>query len=142
MQTFLPYVDFVRSAAVLDNKRLGKQRVEVKQIYFALLSNSTSHWRNHPAVLMWKGYEVALLQYGKVICEEWKSRKFNDSLFDFFAARLIGYDEFPLPLWIGNEEFHASHRSNLLRKDLEHYRQYGWLELDDLPYYWPTKEGY
>ena len=32
MQTFLPYPDFARSAAVLDRQRLGKQRVEVLQI--------------------------------------------------------------------------------------------------------------
>lgn len=32
MQTFLPYSSFKRSAAVLDNKRLGKQRVETLQV--------------------------------------------------------------------------------------------------------------
>lgn len=32
MQTFLPYANFEASAKVLDYKRLGKQRVEAKQI--------------------------------------------------------------------------------------------------------------
>ena len=32
MQTFLPYPDFQRSAAVLDKKRCWKQVVETKQI--------------------------------------------------------------------------------------------------------------
>ena len=32
MQTFLPYPDFVKSAQCLDYRRLGKQRVEAKQI--------------------------------------------------------------------------------------------------------------
>jgi len=32
MQTFLPYSDFYKSISILDNKRLGKQRVEAKQI--------------------------------------------------------------------------------------------------------------
>ncbi len=36
MQTFLPYPDFARSAAVLDPARLGKQRVETLQILRAL----------------------------------------------------------------------------------------------------------
>ena len=36
MQTFLPYPDFAESAKVLDNKRLGKQRVECLQIMKAL----------------------------------------------------------------------------------------------------------
>ena len=33
---------------------------------------------------------------------------------------------------------HASHRSNLLRKDPEHYMQFGWTEPPDLPYVWPV----
>ena len=32
MQTFLPYSNFYKSAKVLDQKRLGKQRVEVLQL--------------------------------------------------------------------------------------------------------------
>ncbi|MFN7881952.1 MAG: pyrimidine dimer DNA glycosylase/endonuclease V, partial [bacterium] len=32
MQTFLPSPSFAESARILDNKRLGKQRVECKQI--------------------------------------------------------------------------------------------------------------
>ncbi|MGC8974405.1 MAG: pyrimidine dimer DNA glycosylase/endonuclease V, partial [Thermoproteus sp.] len=37
MQIFRPYVDWSKSARVLDNKRLGKQRVEAKQVIMALL---------------------------------------------------------------------------------------------------------
>jgi hypothetical protein len=36
MQTFLPYADFAECARVLDDKRLGKQRVECLQILKAL----------------------------------------------------------------------------------------------------------
>ena len=36
MQTFLPYPDFAKSAMCLDNKRLGKQRIECLQILKAL----------------------------------------------------------------------------------------------------------
>ena len=32
MQTFLPFADFAETAAVLDHRRLGKQRIEVLQI--------------------------------------------------------------------------------------------------------------
>ncbi len=39
MQTFLPYDSYADSAAVLDRARLGKQRVEAKQILlFACLT--------------------------------------------------------------------------------------------------------
>jgi hypothetical protein len=33
MQTFLPYSGFAQSAAALDNKRLGKQRVEARKLH-------------------------------------------------------------------------------------------------------------
>jgi hypothetical protein len=59
VQTFLPYPDFARSAAVLDDRRLGKQRVETLQILRAL-TRPDYGWRHHPAVLMWKGHEVSL----------------------------------------------------------------------------------
>ena len=36
MQTFLPYADYTRTAKCLDRQRLGKQRVECKQILNAL----------------------------------------------------------------------------------------------------------
>jgi hypothetical protein len=42
------------------------------------------------------------------------------------------------PPWLGDEAFHASHRSNLLRKNPEWYGQFGWTEPDDLPYVWPV----
>ena len=42
--------------------------------------------------------------------------------------------------WIGDERFHSSHRSNLLRKDPIYYGKYDWKETPDLPYYWPVIE--
>lgn len=36
MQTFLPYPSIIKSLRCLDNKRLGKQRVETLQILRAL----------------------------------------------------------------------------------------------------------
>jgi len=54
MQTFLPQISFKESAECLDNRRLGKQRVEAMQIMKALLLPEYG-WKNHPAVKMWKG---------------------------------------------------------------------------------------
>jgi hypothetical protein len=36
MQTFLPYKIFMKSLECLEDKRLGKQKVEAKQIYWEL----------------------------------------------------------------------------------------------------------
>lgn len=137
MQTFLPYADFVKSAECLDYKRLGKQRVEAKQILNALLGlTEKKGWINHPATKMWKGHEGALARYGLEMCKEWKKRGYVDNQEDFF--RFYSTLGNKIPAWVGNKNFHASHRSNLLRKDKQFYSKYNWVETDDLPYIWPT----
>lgn len=70
MQTFLPYPDITLSAAVLDYKRLGKQRVEAMQILNALAGLKRG-WTNHPAVRMWRGYEDGLAAYHDACISEW-----------------------------------------------------------------------
>ena len=139
MQTFLPFSSFERSANCLDYRRLGKQRVEAKQIYLAL-TEADYGWKNHPAVKMWKGYETALARYGLVICQEWKRRGYRDTLESWFFHKAYNHSlmRTPLPDWIDDEAFHASHRSNLLRKDPVWYGQFGWTEAADLPYVWPV----
>lgn len=143
MQTFLPYVSYAKSAKVLDNRRLGKQRVEVIQILNALRKPNYG-WQNHPAVKMWDGYEYALAQYGLSICAEWISRGFKDTCYDKIMDvlnELTKADFYPriYPHWLhDNDGLITSHRSNLLRKDPAHYRQF-WPDLrDDIPYFWPS----
>jgi len=130
VQTFLPYPDFHESAKVLDNKRLGKQRVEVYQI-MRVLAGLTKGWRNHPAVLMWRGYEPALYEYGREVCVEWRERGYVDNLYDKFPKASI-----ITPHWLGDMRLHISHQANLVRKNPEHYRQH-FPEVDEtLPYFW------
>lgn len=140
MQTFLPYPSVADSLMVLDWRRLGKQRGEAKQILNAIYFGGG--WANHSATRMWREYPLGLGMYGWMACEEWKSRGYNDATQPFFEEYLKSNDAFLRndiwPWWIGDEAFHASHRSNLLRKDPEHYGQFGWEEPDDLPYVWPT----
>lgn len=69
MQTFLPYPDFAESARVLDDGRLGKQRVEAYQIV-RTLDEVTRGWRHHPVVKMWRGHADALIDYGLAMCIE------------------------------------------------------------------------
>lgn len=135
MQTFLPYESFEESAACLDRMRLGKQRVECLQI-LNTLNGESSGWRNHPAVKMWDGYVEALVDYGVVICEEWINRGYKDTCYDKIVSHSWG-EEPVLPPWIGNQEFHDSHKSNLMRKLPEHYRQFFGDFDSTLPYIWP-----
>lgn len=138
MQTFLPYDDFEKSIKCLDYRRLGKQRVEARQILNTLSPDYTKKgWRNHPAVLMWRGYEEALKKYYNCCVYEWVQRGYNNTM-EYMEVGTIVY-----PLWFGDERFHNSHKSNLLRKDPVFYGSYGWGEIgSELPYFWPTKEGY
>jgi hypothetical protein len=138
VQTFLPYPDFLASARVLDNRRLGKQRVETLQILNAL-TNSSYGWQNHPAVKMWRGHTAHLVLYGLAICAEWKRRGFNDTCAEKIAAFMPSdCENAQPPRWLGNADFHASHRSNLLRKEPAHYSQWHWIDGPDLPYVWPS----
>jgi hypothetical protein len=121
---------------------LGKQRVEAKQINKALSGEYEKAWVNHPAVLMWKGYEVALCNYALCICNEWRSRGYNDNQLPYFNQerdKWVQKRGVVIPPWLTNEALFASHRSNLLRKDFSFYSQYGWTESSDLPYIWPSQ---
>lgn len=133
MQTFLPVVDFAESAKILDYRRLGKQRVEAFQILKALRDGGG--WSNHPAVKMWRGYETALQRYMNRMIDEWIARGYRNTMVGNPTADIVLPGD--MPPWIGDENFHASHRSNLLRKDPIFYGKYGWSEPADLPYIWP-----
>jgi len=145
MQTFLPYSSFTKTARALDYRRLGKQRVETKQILLALTGESTG-WRNHPATKMWDGYELVLCYYGMSMSAEWIRRGYVDNLFPWFTAKmeelLQNGDEYNgLPWFIKNEAFHRSHQSTLLRKAPEFYSEIFSDVPDNLPYIWTESEA-
>jgi hypothetical protein len=149
VQTFLPYPDFARSARALDRRRLGKQRVETIQVVRALTVPGYG-WRNHPAALMWKGYEEALGRYGLTCCEVWTGLGFGDTCATTIATdlRTAGVTAIrteaelaaagALPPWLGDEDFHRSHQSSLLRKDPDFYGPQFPGVPDDLEYVWPV----
>ena len=139
MQTFLPYQSYEQSAKCLDNRRLGKQRVEVWQIYRAS-NGETKGWANHPATKMWDDYDWQLLEYGIICCNEWIARGFNDTLRDKMIEAQTLWERGSDPWWLTETDLCLSHRSNLLRKDREHYIKYFDVSTpDDLEYVWPSK---
>ena len=119
-------------------KRLGKQRVEAYQLLLIMLDKNKKGWRNHPAFKMWDGYDMALIEYALSICKEWISRGYKDTLTEKFLDIASRSKNGSYPDWLGREDFHASHRSNLLRKNPEWYSRFGWTEPDNLPYIWPV----
>lgn len=140
MQTFLPYSDFQQSLACLDYRRLGKQRVEAYQLICVIEKRPNKQgkvsrgWGSHPAALMWHGYVDALKQYHNLSIQEWIRRGYKNNM----QLEAVP-DSILLPSWVGNAAFHASHRSNLLRKDPAYYSKFGWQESPDLPYVWPGR---
>ena len=142
MQTFLPYESFKKSASILDWRRLGKQRVEGMQIINAIEGKKRKDgkpykgWLNHPATVMWRPYVNALKYYTDVMIKEWTSRGYNNNMELYGVDELVKDDMLTFPYWLGNEEFHSSHRANLLRKDYEYYSKFGWTENPDNPYVW------
>lgn len=140
MQTFVPEQDFNKSVAVLDNKRLGKQRVETLQIMKALAGLSKG-WVNHPATRMWRGYESALMLYQTATVREWLKRGYKDTCFD--KTKAVWQEHFckgriEVPHWWGDKRVHDSHKAALVFKDPDWYNQF----YPDIPgeynYYWPV----
>lgn len=135
MQTFLPYTDFVDVARTLDNRRLGKQRVEGLQILHIIgTPGYVGGWMNHPAVHMWRGYDNALQLYINAMIDEWRRRGFHNTMQYYDLA----HKKIEMPWWLGDPRLHNSHKSNLLRKEPAYYRQFGWDVPEDLPYFWPV----
>jgi hypothetical protein len=153
MQVFLPFPDFRQSVACLDRTRLGNQ------IWREAKTLLNGGWANHPAARMWANYKPALVCYmynglQELHNKRWiKSEPFNKTVceltdlivnqysfaFDLVEARLL--PEYNPP-FIGNEDFHRSHRLNLLFKDPTHYSRFF---SDPVPttkpeYIWPIPE--
>lgn len=138
MQTFLPFKSFYESARVLDNRRLGKQRVECLQILNAL-HNPEYGWQNHPATKMWRHDKASLIHYGITICDEWIRRGFKDTCRAKIKSFMLisGITRKTTPNWV-TDDLCASHQSNLVRKFPEHYAQQFPNVPNDLPYVWPV----
>lgn len=150
MQTFLPLPSYTESAQILDTLRLGKQRVETMQIYLALTDRDYG-WQNHPAIRMWRGFDVDLLNYGIAICAEWIRRGNEDSTMRFFLKRLLEAHQAGLgvvrPAWLGDQKFHYSHQMMLISKEPFYYLQFAGnkfasiAELGEVKgYFWPNGE--
>ena len=126
MQTFLPYPNFAKSAAALDDLRLRKQILETAQVLDALRHNKG--YVHHPMTIAWRGYEEALRLYGKAILAEYRRR--GGVKYVEYEAHFGSPDpKAPLPPWVGDNAFHTGHRGHLYRKDAQKYPEYAtWAE--------------
>ncbi|AFA39517.1 hypothetical protein Pogu_1490 [Pyrobaculum oguniense TE7] len=130
MQIFRPYVDHKRSAAFLDDLRLGKQRVEARQVIMAILrkagvvQDGKRGWLSHPIVLTYynsgRPYLADLVVYFYAVVEEWKrrGRRNNIDLADLIPLikRVEGAPGTPI-----THVHEVEYRRVLLLKDPCHY---------------------
>ncbi len=141
MQTFLPYPDFVMSAQALDDRRLNKQIIEAAQILTSNISFSIGRkagWQSHPATKMWRGYNECLALYHDRCLEEWRNRGHKHK-HSYMILTIQVTANLLEPRWLGNPQFHLSHKSNLIRKYPEYYRP-KWPDVpDDIEYVWPVR---
>jgi hypothetical protein len=134
VNTFLPYADFTACAKSLDNKRLGKQRVEAMQIYNVISKNQRA-WSHHPAVLMWIGHLNALASYINEMIIEWKRRGFVNNMLMMPVVKPIRK-----PWWCGCVTFHITYQANLIRKDVLYKKQFKVpRKFIAYTYLWPSK---
>lgn len=143
---FIIKPNLLETAKLLDNKRLGKQRVEAKQIIdileeLDLTGNITKKgWSNHPALKSWIGYTNHLKVYFNIMVREWISRGFKNTMIMYnidetqyhiidciFDGKTSYYDnsqfnEFSFPFWISFPPFYMSHQASLCRKNPKHYK--------------------
>ena len=138
MQSFLTSRSYKETAQHLDTKRLQEQRVECIQIYNCVIGQRLDvitdeikgpavGYMNHPAVRMWRSYPHALLLYAWYISRECDARGINDHrAVRYFFERRMDRHPFIIPHWWADEHKRDriiyTHRCNLIRKDVSHYR--------------------
>jgi hypothetical protein len=69
-------------------------------------------YRNHPVVKKWRDHINALTLYYNYALDEWISHGYKNRM-----EKMPIHGRIVFPKWVGNEKFHATHRSNLLRND-------------------------
>lgn len=132
MQTWLPYDDLLTSAHALDLTNLAQQRIHCLQLLSSLRAKQ-GPYHNHPCSVMWKGYDIALENYGFCILEAYKNHGLK-SAFEF------KYNEFAtLPPWFGDQRLHSAHRATLLSRNNLWYPRFKWKEEARYTEYWPME---
>ena len=107
----------LETARILDKRRLNKQIIECNQILNALRGKKT--WRNHPAVLEYKGYEKWLTWYRS--CLEW----YVLGNISWANTCSIKASEATPPFH--TKDFFNQMKRRLYTKDNNHYKQYAYL---------------
>lgn len=122
-----------KTMEVLDYRRLGKQRLEAKQIINTLESSSDG-WKNHPALLSWKDHIEPLKAYYNICVQEWVNRGYKNTMelyeideskfhaLEYHDGKFSEPDKYSYPKFVSFEPFIFSHQASLKRKDSIFYK--------------------
>lgn len=132
VMTFVVYSDLSLNFKVLDTQRLGKQRVEGKQLINAI--ESDKGWSKHPAAQMWRYNLDALKYYVNCCIYEWIQRGYNNDIPYYQVPESVTF-----PWWFTWEPLIQSHRAMLYRKNPFHYYDKFTIDPEHLQYgyIWP-----
>lgn len=123
------------------------------QVYRESLTLYRGGWSNHPAAKMFKGHEYYFCLYNIALAKELFNRKKPDGSpkwnplvckrwLTFWMVNASKYENKKghnsKPSWLGDNNFHISHQSNLLRKDPQYYSKFFLDVPHDLEYVWPV----
>lgn len=162
IQTWLPHANLLASAAALHPDDLARQRIHNWQLISLLSCYLVSDenlwhccWREHPLVLQWKNYLPFLMEYNRAVAKVYNRGSATggqlmpasqpdpvltqcEELFDAAVeAGACDAEVSFVPGWIGNAGYHASHQSNLVRKNPEFYSNLFPNVTENLKYVWP-----
>lgn len=151
MITFMPMINYREALRSLDDARLDKQILEVEQIVNAIMDPEDGY-RNHPCTRMWSPYVLNLLTYGIYAVGVWAERQRKNPMerdsrmysrqvaIANHMGSMRAAKSHQIPMWVGDIDFHESHRSNLIRKDPIHYNSWPCTPIN-MPYLWPHVVG-
>lgn len=131
MQVFLPFLEPIQTAMVLDKRRLWKQIIEANQI-LAVYSGSMA-WSNHPVVKMYRNDLEWLKLYLECLDEYRKG-----SIQQATEASLKSLEIQPSFLI---EDLATNHKKRLYTKDSEFYKIFESYGTTEINMYWSWEEN-
>lgn len=120
----------LETARALDQKRLGKQIIETRQVISAI-SGETSAWAKHPVVKMYDSPEG--LRYLKAylrILEAYRKGKAG------IIVRVLNFFIHKIRPCFHVEAYYDQMKRRLYTKDNNHYQQWAWLGESEVNWYW------
>ena len=121
----------LETAKILDKRRLNKQIIECNQILNVLYGKSTS-WKNHPAVLQYKGYEYWLEMYMKTLHYYDKGIELVNDANEEAMKHTPNFH---------TQEYFNQMKRRLYTKDSNKYSQFSEFGTSDVNWYWSNTEN-